>query len=60
MPPIKFNGQVTDSTQTTKVLTEGDGDKVQQGDSLILHTVIADGTTQKTVASSYKTTSRRS
>jgi peptidylprolyl isomerase len=51
---IKFNGQVTDSTQTTKVLTEGDGDKVQQGDSLILHTVIADGTTQKTVASSYQ------
>lgn len=51
---VKFSGEVTDSTQTTKVLTEGNGDKVEQGDSLILQTVIADGTTQKTVASSYQ------
>jgi peptidylprolyl isomerase len=51
---VKFNGEVTDSTQSTKVLTEGDGEKVEQGDSLILQTVIADGTTQKTVASSYQ------
>jgi len=51
---VEFSGEVTDSTQTTKVLTEGDGDTVQKGDSLIIHTVIADGTTQKTVASSYK------
>jgi peptidylprolyl isomerase len=50
---VKFSGEVTDSTQSTKVLTEGDGDTVGEGDSLILHTVIADGTTQKTVASSY-------
>ncbi len=50
---VKFDGPVTDSTQSTKVLSEGDGDTVEQGDSLILHTVIADGTTQKTVASSY-------
>jgi peptidylprolyl isomerase len=50
---VKFNGEVTDSTQSTKVLEQGDGDTVQQGDSLILQTVIADGTTQKTVASSY-------
>jgi peptidylprolyl isomerase len=51
---VKFDGEVTDSTQTTKVLQEGDGDTVKQGDSLILQTVIADGTTQKTVASSYQ------
>jgi peptidylprolyl isomerase len=51
---VKFNGEVTDSTQSTKVLEEGDGDSVEQGDSLILQTVIADGTTQKTVASSYQ------
>jgi peptidylprolyl isomerase len=50
---VKFNGEVTDSTQTTKVLEQGSGDTVQEGDSLILQTVIADGTTQKTVASSY-------
>ncbi len=50
---VKFDGPVTDSAQSTKVLSEGDGDTVEQGDSLILHTVIADGTTQKTVASSY-------
>jgi peptidylprolyl isomerase len=51
---VKFNGEITDSTQTTKVLEEGDGESVKQGDSLILQTVIADGTTQKTVASSYQ------
>jgi FKBP-type peptidyl-prolyl cis-trans isomerase len=51
---IKFSGEVTDSTQDAKVLTEGTGDTVKQGDSLILQTVIADGTTQKTVASSYQ------
>jgi peptidylprolyl isomerase len=51
---VKFNGAVTDSTQSTKVLEQGDGDTVKQGDSLILQTVIADGTTQKTVASSYQ------
>jgi peptidylprolyl isomerase len=51
---VAFNGAVTDSTQSTKVLTVGDGDKIEQGDSLILQTVIADGTTQKTVASSYQ------
>lgn len=50
---VKFDGEVTDSTQSTKVLEEGDGDTVEEGDSLILQTVIADGTTQKTVASSY-------
>jgi peptidylprolyl isomerase len=50
---VTFNGEVTDSAQTTKVLQEGDGDIVKQGDSLIIQTVIADGTTQKTVASSY-------
>jgi len=50
---VTFDGAVTDSTQSTKVLSEGDGDTVEQGDSLILQTVIADGTTQKTVASSY-------
>jgi peptidylprolyl isomerase len=51
---ITFDGAVTDSTQSTKVLEEGDGDTVSEGDSLILQTVIADGTTQKTVASSYQ------
>jgi peptidylprolyl isomerase len=50
---VKFDGEVTDSTQTTKVLEEGDGETVNEGDSLILQTVIADGLTQKTVASSY-------
>jgi peptidylprolyl isomerase len=51
---VKFSGEVTDSTPTTKVLKEGTGDTVKTGDSLILQTVIADGTTQKTVASSYQ------
>jgi peptidylprolyl isomerase len=51
---VKFSGEVTDSTPTTKVLEQGDGETVREGDSLILQTVIADGTTQKTVASSYQ------
>jgi peptidylprolyl isomerase len=51
---VKFSGEVTDAGQTTKVLTEGDGDTVEEGDSLIIQSVIADGTTQKTVASSYQ------
>jgi len=51
---VEFSGEVTDSTQSTKVLTEGDGETVEEGDSLIIQTVIADGTTQDTVASSYE------
>ena len=51
---VKFSGEVTDSGQTTKVLREGDGDTVEEGDSLIIQSVIANGATQKTVASSYQ------
>lgn len=51
---VKFDGQVTDSTTSTKVLTQGSGDKISVGDSIIVQTVIADGFTQKTVASSYQ------
>jgi peptidylprolyl isomerase len=51
---VTFSGQVSDTKDQTKVLTEGNGDKVAAGDSLIIQTVIADGTTQKTVASSYQ------
>lgn len=51
---VTFDGAISDATDTTKVLTEGHGEKVAAGDSLILQTVIADGTTQKTVASSYQ------
>jgi peptidylprolyl isomerase len=51
---IKFDQGVTASAASTKVLSEGKGDKVQQGDTLILQTVIADGTTKKTVADSYQ------
>jgi peptidylprolyl isomerase len=51
---IAFNGQVTEQTTTTKVLTEGTGPVVQNGDNVILQTVIGDGFTQKTAADSYK------
>jgi peptidylprolyl isomerase len=51
---VTFDGAISDATDTTKVLTQGDGEKVAAGDSLIIQTVIADGTTQKTVASSYQ------
>jgi peptidylprolyl isomerase len=53
-PTVKFSGKVTDPTSVTKVLVPGKGAKIKQGDSLIVQTVIADGATQKTVASSYQ------
>jgi peptidylprolyl isomerase len=53
-PKVAFTGKVTDPTSVTKVLVTGNGPKIQQGDSLIVQTVIADGATQKTVASSYQ------
>jgi peptidylprolyl isomerase len=52
-PTVKFTGQVTDPTPSTKVLVKGTGPKVNQGDSMIVQTVIADGSSQKTVANSY-------
>jgi peptidylprolyl isomerase len=51
---VKFDGAITNATDATKVVTTGKGDKVASGDSLIIQTVIADGTTGKTVASSYQ------
>jgi peptidylprolyl isomerase len=51
---VKFDGAITNATDATKVVTAGKGDKVASGDSLIIQTVIADGTTGKTVASSYQ------
>lgn len=51
---VAFKGQVTDATTQTKVLTEGTGPVVKEGDNVILQTVIADGFTQKTAADSYK------
>jgi peptidylprolyl isomerase len=51
---VKFTSAMTDVKDQTKVLSQGSGDTVAAGDSLIIQTVIADGTTQKTVASSYQ------
>ena len=51
---VAFDGQVTDQSTSTKVLTEGDGPVVANGDNVVLQTVIADGFTQKTAADSYQ------
>ncbi len=51
---LAFKGQITDQTTQTKVLKEGTGPVVQNGDDVILQTVIGDGYTQKTAADSYK------
>jgi peptidylprolyl isomerase len=53
-PTVDFTGKVTDPTSVTKVLVAGKGPQIKAGDSLIVQTVIADGATQKTVASSYQ------
>jgi peptidylprolyl isomerase len=52
-PTVKFDGALTNSATTSKTVVKGNGPKIEQGDSLIVHTVIADGTSQKTVANSY-------
>jgi peptidylprolyl isomerase len=52
-PTVKFDGATTNTATTSKTVVAGKGPKLQQGDSLIVHTVIADGSTQKTVANSY-------
>jgi len=51
---VKFDDQVTDQSTVTKVLVEGTGDEVADGDSVVVHTVLADGFTQKTVQDSYE------
>lgn len=48
---VTFDGQLNETTTTTKVLTKGDGATVKAGDSLIVSTTVADGFTQKTVYS---------
>jgi peptidylprolyl isomerase len=52
-PTVKFDGATTNTATTSKTVVAGKGPKLHQGDSLIVHTVIADGSTQKTVANSY-------
>ena len=52
-PTVKFAGALTSSAATSKTVVTGKGPKIRPGDSLILQTVIADGSTQKTVANSY-------
>jgi peptidylprolyl isomerase len=51
---VDFTGKVTDPTSVTKVLVPGKGPKISPGDSLIVQTVVADGATQQTVASTYR------
>ena len=51
---VKFDGQLTDTTATTKVLSEGSGDKIALGDAVVVQTVLADGFTQKTVQDTYQ------
>ena len=53
-PTVDISGQVNNPTTTTKVLIQGDGPTIEKDDAVFIHTVIADGYTQKTVASSYK------
>jgi peptidylprolyl isomerase len=53
-PTITFAGQTTDPTPATKTVVTGTGPKLAKGDQVVIQTVIADGYTQKTVASSYK------
>jgi peptidylprolyl isomerase len=51
---VKFAKQLSGVSDATKVFTHGKGSKIGAGDSLIVQTVIADASSQKTVASSYQ------
>jgi peptidylprolyl isomerase len=51
---VKFSQAVSGVADASKVLTTGKGATVKSGDSLIMQTVIADGASKKTVASSYQ------
>jgi peptidylprolyl isomerase len=52
-PTVKFTGATTNTASASKTVVTGKGPTLKAGDSLIVHTVIADGSTQKTVANSY-------
>jgi peptidylprolyl isomerase len=50
---LTFKDKVNDSNQDSKVLVTGSGPTVNTKDSVVLQTVIADGTTKKTLSDSY-------
>lgn len=52
-PTVTWGGQMSVSSTTTKVLHEGDGAEVEDGDQVDVHIWIGDGYTQEKAYSSY-------
>jgi peptidylprolyl isomerase len=52
-PEVKWNGKLEVKKTESTVVTEGDGDKVVDGDQVSAHIWIGNGTTQKQAYSSY-------
>jgi peptidylprolyl isomerase len=52
-PEVKWNGELDVSKTASTVITEGDGDKIADGDQVVANIWIGNGTTQKQAYSSY-------
>lgn len=52
-PEVTFDGEVKADEITSEVLTEGDGDEVESGDSVLSHIWIGNGFTKKKAYSTY-------
>jgi peptidylprolyl isomerase len=52
-PKVKWDGKLDVSKTASEVVTEGDGDKVAEGDQVVTNIWIGNGTTQKQAYSTY-------
>jgi peptidylprolyl isomerase len=52
-PTVKWNGKLEVDKTATDVVTKGKGDKVAEGDQVVTHIWIGNGTTQKQAYSTY-------
>ncbi|KQW52919.1 hypothetical protein ASC77_00995 [Nocardioides sp. Root1257] len=52
-PKVEWNGKLDVSKTDSEVVTKGDGDKIADGDQVVIHIWIGNGTTQKQAYSTY-------
>ena len=53
-PEVTFDGKVEVDKTTTEVITEGDGEEIEAGDSVLAHIWIGNGFTQEKAFSTYE------
>lgn len=54
-PEVTFEGQLETESITSEVITEGDGEEISSGDSVLAHLWIGNGFTQEKAVSTYET-----